>query len=127
MLLDDNWSKVRDKTKPSRRNSITSQDQISGRKRERMSIGQEVSKPTPTRQYINGVPLLLDLNEILNIDVSQMAIKEIESRKSRHKRRKVLPEKDEESDPSIYVEERLTFLSSKESGTAEAEETKEEI
>lgn len=60
-----------------------------------MSFGQDLSKPQPTRQYINGVPLLLDLNEILNLDVIAMAMKEQESRKSRHKRRKVLPEKDE--------------------------------
>ena len=87
-----------------------------------MSFGRDLSKPQPTRQYINGVPLLLDLNEILNLDVIAMAMKEQESRKSRHKRRKVLPEKDEQQDPSIYVEERLTFFT--DGGDEEEEEEK---
>jgi len=93
-----------------------------------MSFGMDKSKPAPTRRFVNGVPLLLDLNEILNLDVSEMAMKELADRKSRHKRRKVLPEKDEQSDPSIYVEERLIFLNDKnfgEEGQME-EESKEE-
>ena len=57
------------------------------------------------------MPLLLDLNEILNLDVIAMAMKEQESRKSRRKQRKVLPETDEQSDPTVYVEERLSFQS----------------
>ena len=81
-----------------------------------MSFGMDKSKPAPTRRFVNGVPLLLDLNEILNLDVSEMAMKELADRKSRHKRRKVLPESDEQSDPSIYVEERLTFLNNKNFG-----------
>ena len=52
-----------------------------------------------------------------------MAMKEQESRKSRHKRRKVLPEKDEDLDPTIYVEERLSFCKDEH----EIEESKEDL
>ena len=50
-------------------------------------------------------------DEILNLDVISMAMKEQADRKSRHKRRKVLPEVLEKSDPTIYVEERISFQS----------------
>ena len=100
MLIDEGTSTTRDKTRPTRRSSQDLSQQIPqsafNRKRDRsLSLGMDMSRPIAKRQFVNGVPLLMDLNEILNLDVIAMAMKEQESRKSRHKRRKVLPEKDE--------------------------------
>ena len=134
MLIDEGTSTTttREKTKPTRRSSQDlSQSQIPAsafnrRKGDRsLSLGADMGRPpTFKRQFVNGVPLLADLNEILNLDVITMAMKEQESRKSRHKRRKVLPEKDEKSDPSIYVEERISFHSTDQD--LQQEEQKEE-
>jgi len=50
---------------------------------------------------------LLSTDEILNLDVIQMAMKEQSARKNKHKAKKVLQELDpqEQADPAIYVEE----------------------
>ena len=76
-----------------------------------MTFGQDLTKPVATRQFVDGIPLLLDLNEILNLDVINMAMKEQEALKVKRRSRKVLPETDEQSDPDCYVEERLSFIS----------------
>jgi hypothetical protein len=35
------------------------------------------------RQYVNGVPLLMDLNEILSLDVISIAMEELSQEKSK--------------------------------------------
>ena len=70
-----------------------------------------MSKPAPTREFVNGVPLLLDLNEILNMDVHSMAMKEKQEQKRTKKQRKIMPEgENEQLDPNMYVEETITML-----------------
>ena len=94
-----------------RSGSVTSDGAMFDRQRDRMSFGQDMSKPAPTREFVNGVPLLLDLNEILNMDVHSMAMKEKQEQKRTKKQRKIMPEgENEQLDPNMYVEETITML-----------------
>ena len=52
---------------------------------------------------MDGVPLLMDLNEILNLDVISIAMEELSQLKRKQKRQKVMPA-DDDNDPDIYVE-----------------------
>lgn len=45
----------------------------------------------------------------MNLDVQSMVMREQKSRKSRHKRRKVLHELNDESDPNIQIEEQIVI------------------
>ena len=71
---------------------MTAEGETFNRKRDRMSFKEDQNKPRVERQYANGVPLLLDLNEILNLDVIAMAMKEQEQRKRSRKKKQVMPE-----------------------------------
>ena len=46
-----------------RSSSITAEGVTFNRKRDRMYFGQDLSKPKVNREYVNGVPLLLDLSK----------------------------------------------------------------
>ena len=47
-----------------RSSSITADGVKFNRKRDRMYFGQDLSKPKPTREFVDGVPLLLDLSKL---------------------------------------------------------------